>query len=189
MRGKPIGTVLVFLGALLAVSQPVSGQKPGKTAKKEVENMVLTSPAFKEGEIIPRDYTCEGKDLSPPLQWKGVPESTESFALICDDPDAPGGTWVHWVIWNIPATASGLPEGLEPEKELKDGTRQGKNDFRRIGYGGPCPPPGPAHRYFFKLYALDRKLELRAGATKPELLKAMQGHILAEAHLMGKYKR
>ncbi len=189
MPGKRAFVVLVCMGALLALNQPVSGQKPGKKTKKEVKKMVLTSPAFKEGEMIPREYTCEGKDISPALQWKGVPEKTRSFALICDDPDAPMGTWVHWVIWNIPATASGLPEGIEPEKELKDGTRQGKNDFRRIGYGGPCPPPGPAHRYFFKLYALDSKLDLRPGATKSELLKAMEGHILAEAHLMGKYKR
>lgn len=151
--------------------------------------MVLSSPVFKEGDMIPREHTCEGKDVSPALQWKGVPEKTQAFALICDDPDAPAGTWVHWVIWNIPAEASGLPEAVDKKEELKDGTRQGKNDFGRIGYGGPCPPRGPAHRYFFKLYALDKKLDLRPGARKPELLKAMEGHILAEAVLMGKYKR
>lgn len=151
--------------------------------------MKLTSPAFKEGEQIPRQYTCEGKDVSPPLQWEHAPEGTRSFALICDDPDAPVGTWVHWVIWNIPGKLNELPEGVVAKEQLADGTRQGKNDFRRIGYGGPCPPRGPAHRYFFKLYALNTVLDLRAGASKKDLLKAMEGHILAEAQLMGTYKR
>ena len=154
----------------------------------------LTSPAFAEGKPIPRKYTCEGSDVSPPLQWSGAPPATKSFALIADDPDAPDPkapkmVWVHWVIFNIPATATGLPENLAKTQTLPDGTRQGTNDFRRIGYGGPCPPPGDPHRYFFKLYALDTVLELKPGATKPELLKAMEGHILAHAQLMGTYQR
>ena len=134
-------------------------------------------------------YTCDGKDISPELAWSGAPDGTKSFALICDDPDAPVGTWVHWVVYNIPSHATGLPKGVPTIKELPDGTRQGINDFHRIGYGGPCPPRGPAHRYFFKLYALDTKLDLPPGATKEQVLEAMKGHVLGEAQLMGKYER
>lgn len=148
----------------------------------------ITSPAFEEGGLIPRKYTCDGDDVSPPLAWTGVPSNAATIALISDDPDAPMGTWVHWVLFNLPATESSLPEAVPPEKELKSGARQGRNDFRRIGYGGPCPPGG-THRYFFKIYALDTALNLPAGATKAELLKAMEGHILAQGQLMGKYRR
>ena len=111
------------------------------------------------------------------------------MALIADDPDAPGGTWVHWVIYDLPANAQELPEGVPPDRELANGARQGHNDFRKIGYGGPCPPRGPAHRYFFKLYALDTKLNLQPGATKAELERAIKGHVLAEAQQMGRYQR
>jgi len=148
----------------------------------------LTSKAFQEGGMIPRQYTCDGKDISPPLQWDKAPERTRSFALICDDPDAPMGTWVHWVIYNIPADARQLAEGVPPTERLPNGARQGKNDFRKIGYGGPCPPRG-THRYFFKVYALDVLLDLPSGATKAQLEKAMEGHILARGQLMGKYAR
>ncbi len=148
----------------------------------------MTSPAFEEGGLIPRRYTCDGADVSPPLSWTGVPEGSATIALICDDPDAPMGTWVHWVLFNLPATEKSLPEAIPADKELKSGARQGRNDFRRIGYGGPCPPGG-THRYFFKIYALDAALDLPAGATKAELLKAMEGHILAQGQLMGKYRR
>lgn len=148
----------------------------------------LTSPAFSEGEMIPARYTCDGSDISPALSWSGVPETAKSLALICDDPDAPMGTWVHWVLFNIPADAVGLPAEISSAATLENGARHGKNDFRRLGYGGPCPPGG-THRYFFKLYALDTGLNLDSGITKDQLLKAMQGHILAEAQLMGKYKR
>lgn len=150
--------------------------------------MTLTSSAFTHGAMIPKDYTCDGKDISPPLSWSDPPEKTQSFALIMDDPDAPMGTWVHWVIYNIPATARGLPEGVPKDADLPDGSRQGRNSWRRIGYGGPCPPSG-THRYFFKLYALDTVLTLASGATKDELLKAMEGHILAQAEFMGRYSR
>jgi Raf kinase inhibitor-like YbhB/YbcL family protein len=127
-------------------------------------------------------------DISPPLAWTSGPEGTKTFALICDDPDAPMGTWVHWVLFNLPADIIELRENVLPERELKSGTKQGMNDFRKIGYGGPCPPGG-THRYYFKLYALDTKINLDAGATKSELLKAMEGHILAEGQLMGRYER
>ena len=149
----------------------------------------LTSSAFQPNADIPKKFTCDGPDVSPALRWTYPPPGTEALALVCDDPDAPVGTWVHWVLYDLPAAARDLPEGLPKEEVLKNGARQGRNDFRRIGYGGPCPPPGPAHRYFFRLYALNAKTNLKPGATKAELLKAMEGRILAQAELMGKYKR
>jgi len=148
----------------------------------------LTSSAFKEGAMIPARYTCDGKDISPPLNWSEVPEGTQSFALICDDPDAPIGTWVHWVVYNIPDNVTAFPENVPPHKSVMGNILQGMTDFRRIGYGGPCPPRG-THRYYFKIYALDTMLNLPAGATKRELLRAMEGHILVEGQLMGRYGR
>lgn len=151
-------------------------------------SFALTSSAFTHGQPLPRQYTCDGQDISVPLQWTEPPPNTASFALICDDPDAPGGVWVHWVLYNLPATARALPEGLRSDATLPDGARHGKNSWKRLGYGGPCPPSG-THRYFFKLYALDISLDLAAGANKEQLLQALQGHILAQAELMGTYKR
>ena len=148
----------------------------------------ITSSAFSEGEMIPTRYTCDGPDVSPDLAWTGVPETTQSLALICDDPDAPMGTWVHWVLFNIPPGDRGLPGEISPDAALENGARHGTNDFGRLGYGGPCPPGG-THRYFFKLYALDTELDLASGITKAQLIEAMEGHILAEAQLMGKYSR
>ena len=150
--------------------------------------ITITSTAFTDGGMIPRDYTCDGRDISPPLAWAGVPEGTKSLAMICDDPDAPVGTWVHWVLFNIPATVNELPQSMPPDKVLENGARHGINDFRKFGYGGPCPPGG-THRYYFKVYALDIELTQEAGLTKSELLKAMKDHILAEGQLMGRYKR
>jgi len=149
---------------------------------------VLKTTAFPESGLIPKKYTCDGTDVSPALSWNTPPEGTQSFALIVDDPDAPVGTWTHWVIWNIPAKTTALPESVTKTEEAS-GALQGKNDFKRIGYGGPCPPPGKPHRYFFKLYALDTRLELKAGASKNELERAIKGHILAQAELVGKYAR
>lgn len=151
-------------------------------------DIIIKSPAFVPGGKIPGKYTCDGMDISPPLTWTSGPEGTKTFALICDDPDAPMGTWVHWVLFNLPADITEFRENLPPEKELESGAKQGMNDFRKIGYGGPCPPGG-VHRYFFKLYALDTEINLEAGATKEELLKAMEGHILAEGQLIGRYER
>jgi len=139
--------------------------------------------------MIPVKYTCDGPDLSPPLQWTIPPEGTKSLALICDDPDAPAGTWVHWVLYNLSPETTALPEGVAKDKTVLGSARQGMNDFRRIGYGGPCPPPGAPHRYFFKLYALDSPLDLEPGLTKQKILDAMKGHILAQGQLMGKHKR
>ena len=148
----------------------------------------LTSAAFREGGMIPPAHTCDGQDASPPLAWTGPPPGTNSFALISDDPDAPGQTWVHWVVYNLPPSARQLPEAFPPDEERPDGMRQGMTDFGRVGYGGPCPPGG-THRYFFTLYALDAMLSLPPGATKPQLEAAMKGHLLAEAQLMGTYRR
>lgn len=150
----------------------------------------LTSSAFAPGARIPTRHTCDADDLSPPLAWSDPPEGTESLALISDDPDAPVGTWVHWVIFDIPATVRSLPEGLSTagDPDSLAGARQGTNDFRRLGYGGPCPPSG-THRYFFRLYALDTALGLKPGASRADVDRAMSGHILAEAELMGKYSR
>ncbi|MEJ2103299.1 MAG: YbhB/YbcL family Raf kinase inhibitor-like protein [Ignavibacteriaceae bacterium] len=148
----------------------------------------LTSIAFREGDYVPKKFTCDGENVSPPLDWNGVPAEAKSIALICDDPDAPMGTWVHWVIFNIPSSTNKLSEKVPTDKVLEDGTTQGSNDFRKIGYGGPCPPGG-THRYYFKIYALDKRIELAPGATKGELLHEMNGHIIAEGMLMGKYSR
>ena len=149
----------------------------------------LTSSAFQKETTIPKRYTGDGADQSPMLRWSEPPSGTKSIALICDDPDAPRGTWVHWVLFNVPPQARELEEGVPTTETLPSGAKQGKNDFGNIGYGGPAPPKGKPHRYFFKLYALDVALDLSAGATKAQLEKAMQGHILAEGQLMGNYQR
>jgi Raf kinase inhibitor-like YbhB/YbcL family protein len=149
----------------------------------------LTSSVFAEGQIIPKQHTADGSNTSPPLTWSGLPEGTQSIALICDDPDAPRGIWVHWVLFNLPAEVSDLAEGVSPRGALPDGTQQGKNDFGKIGYGGPAPPKGKPHRYFFKIYAVDKVLDLAAGSTKEQLLAALKGHVLADGQLMGKYAR
>jgi Raf kinase inhibitor-like YbhB/YbcL family protein len=147
----------------------------------------LTSTAFKEGDTIPKTHTGDGKDTSPHLKWADPPANTKSFALICDDPDAPRGTWVHWVLFNLPPDTRELNEAVGDA--LPAGARQGKNDFGNQGYGGPAPPRGKPHRYYFKLYALDTTLDLPAGATKAQVVAATKGHVLAEGQLMGMYGR
>lgn len=153
----------------------------------------LTSPAFRHGKTIPKVHTCEGQDPSPQLDWTGAPAAAKSFALIMDDPDAPVGLWVHWVLYDIPGALSGLPAGLPKTERVLGGAKQGAswgvNSFSRVGYGGPCPPPGKPHRYFFKLYALDKVLGLPPRATAAELTAAMDGRILDRAELMGLYER
>lgn len=150
--------------------------------------MQLTSPAFPEGGVIPRQYTCDGKDVSPPLTWSGVPPGAKSLALLFDDPDAPSGDWVHWVVFDLSPSRIDLPEGVPPSEEIAGIGRQGRNDFKKIGWGGPCPPRG-THRYVFTLYALDRTLELGRSVTKADVLAAIRGHVLAEAKLTGTYTR
>ncbi len=178
-----VGIVLILFCSCQSNSQ-VSSQNDNK---KQVKIQV-TSPAFEEGGMIPKKYTCDDENVSPPLAWTNVPKDTKSLALICDDPDAPMGTWVHWVIFNLPSDTKELMENIPVQKNLLNGTQQGKNDFGNTGYGGPCPPSG-THRYYFKIYALDIVLTQEAGITKAELLKAMNGHILAEGQIMGKYKK
>lgn len=149
----------------------------------------LTSTSFLPGATIPKEFTGDGADRSPPLRWTAPPSGTRSLALICDDPDAPRGTWVHWVLFNIPADCLELPEGAAKTDSLESGVKQGRNDFGKIGYDGPAPPRGQVHRYFFKIYALDFVPSLSGGVTKAKLLEAIKGHILAEGHLMGTYER
>jgi len=167
----------------LTVIGSVAAEKAGK------DQMQLTSTAFIEGAAIPAKHTCDAKNVSPPLKWSGVPAGTKSLALIVDDPDAPAGTWVHWVLYDLPATTSELGEDVAKSQYVAGGAKQGLNDFRHLGYGGPCPPPGKAHRYFFKLYALDAVLDLKPGLTKKDLESAMEKHVLGRAQLMGTYQR
>lgn len=149
----------------------------------------LESRSFSGGDEIPAKHTCEGKDLSPPLRWSDGPERTQSWALVCDDPDAPIKTWVHWVIYDLAPPTRELPEGVAAAPEVAGGARQGKNDFGRLGYGGPCPPRGKPHRYVFRIYALDRKLGIPSGATRDQVLRAMEGHVLARGELVGTFAR
>lgn len=152
--------------------------------------LILQSTAFQDGEPIPPQYTRDGDDISPPLSWSGVPDNARTLALICEDPDAPRGTFTHWVLWNLPIDATSLAEDVPNKEILENGVMQGLNDFEGLGYNGPCPPLGHGtHRYFFRLYALDRTLNLEPNATKDELLQVMQGHILAQGALMGTYNR
>jgi Raf kinase inhibitor-like YbhB/YbcL family protein len=153
------------------------------TEGSTMATLTITSPAFKTGEFIPSKFTCDGTDVNPALAISTIPPEAKSLALIMDDPDAPGGMWVHWVVWNIDPKTQEIEENSVPR-----GAKQGINDFRKTPYGGPCPPSG-THRYFFKLYALDVLLDLGSGATKGALEKAMKGHVLVQAELMGKYKR
>jgi len=148
----------------------------------------VSTTAFQDGGLISKKFTCDGPDISPALVWTESPARTKSFALIMDDPDAPAGTWIHWVLYDLPGDARKLEEGVAKDLQLPDGARQGRNDFGKIGYDGPCPPKGRPHRYFFKLYALDRKLKLKAGAKKAELERAIKGHILAEAEMVGRFQ-
>lgn len=170
--------ILVSVFAWMLQGVPVEGQ-----------SFTMASEAFSGDQMIPRKFSCQGDDISPQLSWKGAPAATKSMALIVDDPDAPAGTWVHWLLYNLPPAVSELEEGVEKTDQLSNGALQGKNDFRKVGYGGPCPPAGKAHRYFFKLYALDSVLSLKAGASKGDLENAMKGHILSQAELVGRYQR
>jgi hypothetical protein len=181
---------LLFLLLIVSSCTKKDEVKPISTETKQEKTMELkiTSSAFEEGGMIPKKYTCDAENVSPPLLWSNAPSGTKSFALINDDPDAPAGTWVHWVVYNIPAEEKGLTEAVPTNKKLDNETMQGLNDFRKTGYGGPCPPGG-THRYFFKLYALDITLSFQDDVTKDSLLEAIKGHVLAESQLMGKYTR
>jgi len=169
-------------------SLPISQPSVGTPSPQQKAELKLTSTSFKDGEAIPRGNTCDGANVSPPLEWTGVPKTAKTIAIIADDPDAPSGTFVHWVLFNLPADGLGLIENTPQTETLRGGGMQGTNGFDKIGYGGPCPPSG-THHYYFKFYALDGELPLKPGATKAEVEKAMEGHIVGQAQLMGTYKR
>jgi hypothetical protein len=177
-------TALILYGALFMMVK--AGTVSAEQMKVPEESMELTSPSFEQGKPIPKKFTCDGGDVSPALHWTNPPSATTSYALIADDPDAPGKTWVHWVVFNIPGDKTELGKSFPKEDRLDDGTIQGTNDFGTNEYGGPCPPSG-THRYFFRLYALDTMLSLYPGTPKDKVMKAMEGHVLAEAELMGTY--
>jgi Raf kinase inhibitor-like YbhB/YbcL family protein len=189
-----LGSIATQWGTALAFALIASGCSSGERGPTPEEEEVtlkfkVTSSAFTEPLRIPVKYTCDGENMSPPLKWSGVRQDAKSIALISDDPDAPVTTWVHWVLYGLPPDVTELAEGVPTTDVLASGARQGINDFKQVGYGGPCPSPGSPHRYFFKVYALDTEVGLDAGATKSDLLRAMKGHILAEGQLMGTYQR
>jgi Raf kinase inhibitor-like YbhB/YbcL family protein len=192
-RSPPVNLGALAVSAAILLVQAVTGNPMPVVLHPlgGAEQMAFTlhTPSFKQGGDIPKKYTCDGADLSPAFNWTEPPATTATLTLIADDPDAPVGNWNHWVLFDIPAGARDLGEGRQKTDQLADGSRQGRNDFKRIGYGGPCPPPGKPHRYFFRLYALDAKLDLPAGSTKAEVESAMKGHVLAQAEVMGKYHR
>jgi len=180
--------VLLFIAVgMLSVSVCAKNPDVKKGAKK-MGTITVTGQAFNHMQPIPPQYTCDGADISPPLTWNNVPPAAKSIALICDDPDAPAGTWVHWVVYGLPPAIDSLPENVPKTDTIPGGGIQGKNDFQRVGWNGPCPPGG-THRYFFKIYALDIMLNLPAGKTKTAIEKAMKGHILAQGELVGTYTR
>lgn len=149
----------------------------------------VTSPRFEKGKPIPRKFTCDGDDISPLIRWDGLPKATVSVALLMDDPDAPNGTYTHWIVYNLPADSEGLEEIVPIQKNLDNGAIQGKNDFGKYGYGGPCPPQGETHRYFFKVFALDKKLDQEDGSDRGTLLQSIKGCIIDQGEYMGTYKR
>jgi Raf kinase inhibitor-like YbhB/YbcL family protein len=168
---------------------PAAAQTSALRRGKKVMSFVLQTEAFPEGGEIPAKYTCSGEDVSPALSWNDAPTATKSFVLLVEDPDAPSGTFTHWVVYDLPANARHLREGVAKSDDVPGGGRQGRNDSRRIGYAGPCPPPGKPHRYVFKLFALDRMLDVASGAAKGEVESAMRGHVLAHAEFMGRFAR
>lgn len=183
------GTVafLIFLLPIASCGKSVSRTRQAEDSSHSAFR--LESSAFREGETIPRQFTCEGEDISPALRWTAPPAGTRSFVLIAEDPDAPGGVWTHWIVFNLPAHVHQIPENVAKQAQVPGGGLQGLNSFGHIGYGGPCPPPGRPHHYFFRLYALDTVLSLKAGTSRQEVLDAVKGHILAKTHLMGLFGR
>ena len=188
MRNSPrfaLGILMIL--ALLSGCQ--NGQPERQVQAGTGIALQIRSDAFEADGTIPQRYTCDGEDLSPPLSWSEPPAGTQSLVLVCDDPDAPAGTWDHWVLFNIAATTHSLPEGIPADPVVKGAGTHGSNSWDRLGYGGPCPPKGAAHRYYFRLYALDTNLDLDPGAEKKDVEKAIEGHILAQGQLMGRYGR
>jgi Raf kinase inhibitor-like YbhB/YbcL family protein len=191
-RGRAWGLLvpLALLVAGCATAAPSATAPIRLTDQEETPMpMSMTSESFVAGQAIPAEYTCDGDNVSPHLRWSGVPERARSLVLVVDDPDSPSGTWAHWILYDLPPDVTELPEAQPDLGELPDGAKRGRNSFKNIGYGGPCPPKGPPHRYYFRLYALDTTTRLAAGASRQEVEAAMAGHILAEAELMGTYQR
>jgi Raf kinase inhibitor-like YbhB/YbcL family protein len=191
MPNRNFATSAFLLMALAGCStgpRPVPASPPAASSPDQKTEIKVTSVAFQQGQPIPRAYSCSGVNVSPPLEWTGVPKAAKTIAIVVDDPDAPGGPWVHWLLYNVPADNIGFVENVPMSETLKAGGFQGKNDFGKIGYGGPCPPSG-THRYFFKLYAVDAELPLTAGATRADLEKALAGHVLAQGELMGTFQK
>ena len=201
MRFGTLAALALVAGVVLALAVACGGDSEEETppaaetpvGEKDGVTFSLESEAFASEAAIPSRYTCDGEDVSPGLSWSDAPANTEAFAMILDDPDAPGGTFTHWLLYNVPPSLSSLPEGVPndaaPPVAAGQAAHQGLNDFGTLGYGGPCPPPGAAHRYNFTLYALDETVDLAPGASKQRLLEAMQGHILGEGRLIGTYSR
>jgi len=185
LSGRLRQTVWMVAASLLLAATALTGCR-GSAAMAKEKTMKLTTSSFQDNQI-PVKFTCNGAGISPQLAWDAPPAGTVSFALIVTDPDAPGRTFVHWVLYDLPAGVRALPEGLP--RQLADGARQGRNDFGDLGYGGPCPPPGSPHHYVFTLYALDAKLNLPVGATRAQVEAAMQGHILARGEMVALYQR
>jgi Raf kinase inhibitor-like YbhB/YbcL family protein len=192
LQGRSGGAL--FLSAALVLA-PAMGEAcradksaPGGGLEGGAVAFQLSTTAFEDGGAIPKKFTCDGADVSPALAWSAPPAGTQSLALIVDDPDAPAGAWVHWVLYDLPGDARALAEGVPQEGELASGARQGRNDFGRIGYNGPCPPRGATHRYFFNLYALDSRMNLSPGASKGDLERAMKNHAVAQAETIGRFQ-
>ena len=186
---KPSLLLVSCAAAVFLLRGVASADAPNAGPAAGPASLQISSDAFADGKIIPKDHTCDGADRSPPLHWDGAPERAKAFALVVDDPDAPSGVFTHWLLYNVPAAAKALDVGVATSGTLGDGSRQGTNDFGRVGWSGPCPPPGSAHRYTFKLYALSAPLELEPGAKRDAVLKAIKEKKLAEAQVTGKYER
>lgn len=180
---------VILLAIMVAAAGSAAQSQTKQPASSHSMSFQLTSSAFSSGGAIPRQYTCDGADHSPDLHWSEPPRGAVTFALVMHDPDAPVGDWVHWVVWNLPQAEHGMAANFPKQAELPNGTRQGSNDSKKTGYNGPCPPTGKPHRYVFRVYAVDTKLDLAAGATRADLESALKEHILAEAEYMGMYHR
>ncbi|HVZ16118.1 MAG TPA: YbhB/YbcL family Raf kinase inhibitor-like protein [Terriglobales bacterium] len=187
MNHTIVRTVVLTIAGYTVIISTLLAQTAPETGK--VMTLQISAISFPAVGTIPKTFTCDGQDVSPLLRWTEAPSSTKAFALIADDPDAPAGTWTHWLMWNIPPSTHELHEGISKNAQLPDGARQGQNDFKKIGYNGPCPPPGKPHRYYFKLFALDAPLEVKSGASRAQLEDAIQQHTLAHAEVMGRYGR
>jgi Raf kinase inhibitor-like YbhB/YbcL family protein len=187
LKANKVPALLLSLTLVVSNVGVVLADSAGK--RRTSMSLELSSSAFSTGAHIPKEFTADGKNQSPPLKWSSAPPGTKSIALICDDPDAPMGTWVHWVLYDLPANIQQLDQGIPTQNVIANGAKQGTNSFHKIGYGGPSPPPGKPHRYFFKLFALDTTLNLDPGADVKKLESAMKGHVLGEGQLMGQYAR